>query len=213
MKNIILVLLTSIALFTSCTDPDDLIAVPPSDFYYLGSLPIPFYTNGNSGLPNINWGNEIGFFNLNSSYTGVSLDNTTGILSWNENLPLGNNTIQVTATNSAGAAIATVLFQHQFSGQFNGGYNNNPNSTTITTTNLNITFNVDGTLSITDSGTTVNGTWNFVAGKLFCQYTMASVNYVLEFDLTYSVTTIPYLEGFKRVSGGANSGFARLIYQ
>ena len=215
MKKIILLLFVSITLLFSCTDMDDRLAVvPPSDFYYLGSLPIPFYTHGNSGLPNINWGNETGIFTLNDTYLGVGVDATTGVLSWNENLPIGDNTVLVTATNSAGAAIATVIFQHQFSGQFNGGYNNNPNSTIVTATNLNITFNVNETMSITDSGTTVNGTWNFVAGKLFCHYSMASINYELEFDLTYSVTTTPYLEGFKRISGStSNSGFARLDYQ
>ena len=213
MRNIILLAFTTIALFTSCTDRDDFAVVPPSDFYYLGNLPIPFYTHGNSGFPSINWGNEAGTFTLNDTYPGVSVDATTGILSWNENLPIGDNMILVTATNSAGAAIATVVFQHQFSGLFNGGYNNNPNATTVTTSNLNITFNVNNTMSITDSGTTVNGTWNFVSGKLFCQYAIASTNYELEFDLTYSVTTIPYLEGFKRVNGSTNSGFARLNYQ
>jgi hypothetical protein len=212
IKTFSLLLLVSV-LFNSCTDVDDLID-PPSDFYYTGSLPIPFYTHGNSDVPNINWGNEVGFFNLNATYPGVGVDTQTGILSWNENLPLGESTVQVTATNSGGAAIATVLFLHQFSGQFNGGYNTNPNSTIVTTTNLNILFNVNGTMIVTDSGTTVNGTWNFVANKLFCHYTVAAVNYELEFDLTYSVTVTPLLEGFKRVNGSTtNIGFARLQYQ
>lgn len=214
MRKNIFYLFISIFMFSSCAnDVDDLIE-PPSDFYYTGSLPIPFYTNGNSGVPNIDWGNEIGFYNLNAAYPGVGVDTQTGVLSWNENLPIGENTIRVTATNSAGSAVATVLFLHQFSGQFDGGYNSDPNSTIVTTSNLDITFNVNETMSVTDNGTTVSGTWHFDAGKLICLYSITAVNYELKFDLTYSVTQNPLLEGYKKVVGSnSNTGFARLDYQ
>ncbi len=58
----------------SCAeDIDDNTVVAPSDFYYLGDLPIPFYTNGSTGVPNIDWGNEIGTFTLNDAYQGVKI--------------------------------------------------------------------------------------------------------------------------------------------
>jgi hypothetical protein len=213
VSKIFSLLMVLFLLNSSCTDLDDLIS-PPSDFYYLGSLPIPFYTHGSSGLPNINWGGEQGIFSLNEAYTGVSVDQQTGILSWNENLPLGENTVYVTATNLAGSAIATVLLVHQFSGQFNGGYNLNPSSTIVTASNLTITFNVNGTMSITDSGATANGTWSFESGKLIVLYSIAAVDYELNFDLTYSVTVKPFLEGYKKIAGSSvNIGFARLNYQ
>jgi hypothetical protein len=213
VSKIFTLLMVLFLLNSSCTDRDDLIS-PPSDFYYLGSLPIPFYTHDSSGLPNINWGGEQGIFNLNEAYTGVSVDKQTGILSWNENLPLGENAVFVTATNSAGSAIATVLLVHQFSGQFNGGYNVNPSSTIITDSNLTIAFNVNGTLSLTDSGTTATGTWSFESGKLIVLYSIAAVDYELNFDLTYSVTVRPILEGYKKIAGSSlNIGFAKLNYQ
>lgn len=214
MKKIAFYLFIASFMFTACSkDIDDLID-PPSDFYYIGSMPIPFYTNGISGLPNINWGNEVGIFNLNAAYTGVGVDVQTGVLSWNENLPIGENNIQVTATNSAGSAVANVLFLHQFSGQFNGGYNTNPSSTIVTDSNLIITFNINETMSIIDAGTTVNGTWFFDANKLICLYSIANINYELKFDLTYSVIQNPLLEGYKKVVGSSSDiGFARLNYQ
>lgn len=214
MNKRLFILVITLICFSCGTDMDDKLTVsPPSDFHYLGGLPIPFYTHGDSDLPSINWGNEVGLFSLNALYTGISVNSSTGIISWNENLPLGENTIQVNATNSVGTAIATVLAYHQFGGHFNGGYNMDPNSTVVSLANLNITFNVDGTMSITDSGNTVMGTWSFVAEKLICHYTLASVNYELVFDLTYSVTVNPLLEGFKRIEGNtSNIGFARLNY-
>jgi len=204
-----------VLMITSCTDDiDDNIVVAPSDFYYLGDLSIPFYTNGSTGVPNIDWGNEVGTFALNDEYQGVTINATTGVLSWNEGLPLGENSISVTATNSAGFAVTSVLFLHQFGGEFTGGYNSDPSSTTVTASNLIINFNVNGTLSITDNGETGTGTWSFnTQGDLVCEYTVTSGSYELIYDLTYSVTVNPFLEGYKRLDGSTvNLGFSRMDY-
>jgi len=204
-----------VLLITSCTeDIDDNTVVAPSDFYYLGDLPIPFYTNGSTGVPNIDWGNEVGTFALNDDYQGVTINETTGVLSWNEDLPLGENIISVTATNSAGFAVTSVLFLHQFGGEFTGGYNSDPSSTTVTASNLVINFNVNGTLSITDNGETGTGTWSFnPQGDLICSYIVPAGNFQLVYDLTYSVTVNPFLEGYKRLNGSTeNLGFSRMDY-
>lgn len=211
------IFLTLLGIFfiASCTDDiDDNTVVAPSDFYYLGDLPIPFYTNGSTGEPNIDWGNEVGTFTLNDDYQGVTINQTTGVLSWNEDLPLGENIISVTATNSAGFAVTSVLFLHQFGGEFTGGYNSDPASTIVTASNLTINFNVNGTLSITDNGETGTGTWSFnPQGDLVCEYTLASGDYQLFYDLTYSVTVNPFLEGYKRLDGSTeNLGFSRMDY-
>ena len=201
---------------SSCGDDKDDVAIgAPTDFEYPAGGPIPFYTNGDSGTPTINWNNDIGFFTLDNTYTGISINEVTGVLSWNEDLPLHDNLVDVTATNSAGTAHVSVLFLHQFSGVFDGGHNLDPNSTTVTTNNLTATFNVGGTASYTDNGETVTGSWSFnLAGKLICDYTLISGAHQLELDLTYSLTTIPYLEGYKRLNGSAtNIGFVRLDYQ
>ena len=207
--------LIAILFMVSCTDDiDDNTVVAPSDFYYLGDLPIPFYTNGSTGVPNIDWGNEVGTFALNDDYQGVTINETTGVLSWNEDLPLGENIISVTATNSAGFAVTSVLFLHQFGGEFTGGYNSDPSSTTIPVSNLVINFNVNGTLTITDAGQTGTGTWSFnPQGDLICEYTVTSGSYELIYDLTYSVTVNPFLEGYKRMDGSTvNLGFSRMDY-
>jgi hypothetical protein len=211
----IFLIVFGILFMTSCTeDIDDNTVVAPSDFYYLGDLPIPFYTNGSTGLPNIDWGNEVGTFALNDDYQGVTINETTGALSWNEDLPLGENIISVTATNSAGFAVTSVLFLHQFGGEFTGGYNSDPSSTTVTASNLVINFNVNGTLTITDAGQTGTGTWSFnPQGDLICEYTVTSGSYELIYDLTYSVTINPFLEGYKRLDGSTvNIGFSRMDY-
>ena len=212
---VLFVFFFSIPFLVSCADDiDDNIVSAPSDFYYLGELPIPFYTNGNLEVANINWGNEEGNFTLNSNYQGVSINETTGMLTWNEDLPLGENIISVTATNSAGFAVTSVLFLHQFGGEFTGGYNSDPSSTTVTASNLVINFNVNGTLSITDNGETGTGTWSFnPQGDLICEYTVTSGSYELIYDLTYSVPVNPFLEGYKRMDGSTvNLGFSRMDY-
>jgi len=206
----------SIPFLVSCADDiDDNIVSAPSDFYYLGELPIPFYTNGNTDFPNIDWGNESGIFTLNDNYQGVSINSSTGVLTWNEDLPLGENIISVTATNTAGFAVTSVLFLHQFGGEFTGGYNSDPGSTTVPVSNLFINFNVNGTLSITDNGETGTGTWSFnPQGALVCEYTVTSGSYELIYDLTYSVAINPILVGYKKVVGSAvNSGYSRMEYE
>jgi len=210
LKKIVWTALILVTICSCASDKDDTSVSAPSDFYYPGETPIPFYTNG-SVLPNIDWGNETGTFALDMNYSGVSLDETTGALSWNEDLPLGHNVVIVTATNSAGFATTTPNLLHQFNGVFNGSYNTDANPSSPTTISIAITFNVDGTMSVTDNGVTLNGTWMFDAlGKLICTYT----TFDLEFDLTYSLTVTPYLEGFKRNTGSAtNLGFVRLDYQ
>lgn len=201
---------------TSCSpDIDDDLVYAPSDFYYPGSLTIPFYTNGSTGFPNINWGNEAGVFTLNQTYQGVSINAQNGVISWNEDLPLGENLLTITATNSAGTAETMVLFLHKFSGVFNGGYNSDPNSTVVPSANLMLNCNENETLTVTDSGETATGAWGFnLQGDLICTYELAGVNYQLYYDLTYSVAINPVLVGYKKVVGSAvNSGYSRMEYE
>ena len=214
-KHLLSAFFVSLLLLSCNTDKDDNTVSAPTNFEYPAGGPIPFYTHGSTGTPTINWNNDIGAFTLDNNYTGVSINATTGVLTWNEDLPLQENNISVTATNIAGTAQTTVLFLHQFSGVFNGGHNLDPNSTVIPNNNLNITFNVDRTLSVTDHTETISGTWSFnTANKLICNYTLTSGAIELEFNLTYSVTVNPYLEGIKRMSGSTTAiGYARLNYQ
>lgn len=208
-------LICSVYISSCSPDIDDDLVYAPSDFYYLGTLSIPFYTNGSTGFPNINWGNEAGVFTLNETYQGVSINPTTGVVSWNEDLPLYENFIGVTATNSAGFAVTTIIFLHKFSGVFNGGYNSDPNSTVIPSANLVLNINENETLTITDSGETATGNWGFnLQGDLICTYELAGVNYQLYYDLTYSVAINPVLVGYKKVVGSAvNSGYSRIDYE
>lgn len=211
----LLVFFSGIYLSSCSPDIDDNLVEPPSDFYYPGSLTIPFYTNGSTGFPNINWGNENGTFTLNQTYQGVSINAQNGVISWNEDLPLGENLLTVTATNSAGSAETMVLFLHKFSGVFNGGYNSDPNSTVIPASNLMLNCNENETLTVTDSGETASGTWGFnTQGDLICTYQLAGVNHQLQYDLTYSVAINPVLVGYKKVVGSAvNSGYSRMVYE
>ncbi len=210
-----LVLISGIYLTSCSPDIDDNLVYAPSDFYYPGTLSIPFYTNGTTGYPNINWGNESGTFTLNQTYQGVSINAQNGVISWNEDLPLGENLLTVTATNSAGSAETMVLFLHKFSGVFNGGYNSDPNSTVIPSANLILNFDENGTLTVTDSSEIATGNWDFnMQGDLICTYELAGVNNQLYYDLTYSVAINPVLVGYKKVVGSSvNSGYSRMEYE
>lgn len=82
---------------------------PPSNFIYpTNKENILIHESGSSTAPLISWNGDQGTFILEEDTEGkITIDETTGIISWMSNLSPGTHTLTVTAKNSAGALVAT----------------------------------------------------------------------------------------------------------
>ena len=158
MKTSFFFFMISLMVFSSCSD--DVLLLSPTGFSYATTIyEVGFYETGQSGVAQITWNGETGTFGLADSYPGVSINSTTGQLSWNQDLNLGTTVVTIIATNSIGNISTTINLVHKFSGSFTGGYNYNPSSTTLTQSMFNLTFNENGTMTATDSGDNATGTY------------------------------------------------------
>ncbi|BAV08017.1 internalin [Filimonas lacunae] len=82
----------------------------PKDFSYLNTTyTTNFGSKDSSDIPDINWMGEVGKFKLTSPLpNSFSVDTTSGKVYWNDTTHVGTYTVQITATNSAGSATATI---------------------------------------------------------------------------------------------------------
>lgn len=188
-----LLLLTFLATVFSCSSDDDT-ATPevmvPTLSLSNANLTTAFFTEGQTEAPSVIWNGNTGLFTLGSTIAGTSVDASTGIISWNKLLPLGSNTIQLVATNSAGQTSVNVTIDNQFSGNFDGGYNSDPSSTT-TSFDFEMNFNADGTMTAIDGGASeAPGTWTRSGNTITSVYSYdGGVSFfTVVTDLAYSET-------------------------
>lgn len=117
-----------------------------------------FFSTGQTDAPTVNWNGNVGTFSLGAPIPGFSVDENTGVVSWDRSIFIGSNEIELIATNSNGFDSIVITVYNQFMGDFHGAYNNDPNST-IVANNFEMTFNNNGTMSVNDSGSIGTGTW------------------------------------------------------
>ena len=117
-------------LFNCSKDDSQIISAPTVSFASTNFETI-FFKSGNTSAPTVNWNAEQGTFSLSSTIKGVTVNSTSGVVSWTKELPLGINTIELLASNSAGQMSTTITVENIFQGTFKGGYNGNPNSTIL----------------------------------------------------------------------------------
>ncbi len=194
----------------------------PSNFNYSNHfLRIAFYTNGKINKPKIDWKGEKGTFSLDKNYVGISIDKNTGVISWDENLPLttdNSDSIKIIAANSKGSVSTSILYSYLFKKKFKGSFNNY--SVSIKNEDYsNITFGSQsiGKISIVKSGSTLDvACYWFINtnNKLICIYKVNGEESRLELDLVYSIETKPYLKGLRRISDTPSLvDFVRFDYQ
>lgn len=82
---------------------------PPSNFSFpTNKVNVLIHESGSSPAPLISWNGDQGTFALEEDTDGkITIDATTGIISWMSNLSPGTYTLTVTAKNSAGSIVAT----------------------------------------------------------------------------------------------------------
>lgn len=164
----IMLLFISTTIFTSCkkerTTPD---VETASVSYASTNLEAIFYQSGNSATPSLDWNGNQGSFSITSPVDGLSINTTTGALSWTKLLALGTYAIEVVATNSAGNTLVNITLTNILQGVFTGTYSGNIYQ--------QFDYKTDGTVSIkaTDETTPdlASGTWEIDGDEVTSDYT------------------------------------------
>lgn len=90
-------------------------ALTPSGMAYPASVTIPFATAGNLDFTTApNWNGNTGTFSINNAASlpaGITIDPTTGKITWDNTLAVANYSVQVRATNSRSYQQVTVTLQ------------------------------------------------------------------------------------------------------
>jgi len=125
VKLFLLCLLTATISCTTDEDSedDDTPSVStPTVSYDSTTLDATFSTLGNSSAPTLNWNGDQGSFSLVNTIPGVTINTTTGVVSWNRLLPPGTNNLQLIAANSAGQTSVNLTINNPLRGVFTGTY-------------------------------------------------------------------------------------------
>ena len=149
----------------------------PSLTYAQTAYESPFFTAGNTVEPRVSWGDgPVGTLSLSNSVSGVSLDDVTGVVSWDRSLPLGSNTVQVQATNPVDTDVVALTIESYFEADFTGAFNEDPDSQDLPL-GMDMRFNRDGSVTVVvDDGTCMgqpcegNGTWTINASTVTIHY-------------------------------------------
>lgn len=213
MKKYLVLILVSISFFYACND--DPVAITPEGFSYTNAIvDVDFYESGQTGVPLITWNGSLGNFGFASAYDGLAINSTTGVISWNGDLPLGETDVTVIATNANGTISTTLTINHIFSASFTGSYNFDPNDTNVSGDNYKLIFNTDGTITAIDFTSNASGTYTIDDdNKILASYSYdgsSSIIY-LDADLTYSDAQTPYVDGlWGSVENNPNSGYFKV---
>lgn len=161
------ILVVTTVFFTSCDPSDSSEGGAPTVSYNPGTIQAVFFQPGATSPPDVNWNGNQGTFSTSHSIPGLSLNNTTGVLSWTKNLPLELfETIQITATNNAGVTSTPVTIDNSFEGDFTGLYDG--------TTYYELDFSRIGILHVRDESETTlytyTGSWTIDGNTLMGDY-------------------------------------------
>lgn len=108
MKKILFCCLAMVLAFACKHEIPSTVDVPINLVYAPSISSIIKGSSGSSVKPTIeDGGGTISFSISSGSIDGISIDNTTGVISWNNTVAIGNYSISVTATNEAGSTATT----------------------------------------------------------------------------------------------------------
>ena len=197
MKNTIKYIAVFILTLTifNCSKDDDVNDPYPINFYYpIASIDTQFYNLGSSGIPVIDWQENSGTFLLEENYPGISINTTSGVLSWNQDLPLGDNIINIKASNSGGNIVSELLIRNVFNNQFICRSYLNMTTDTYNTFRIDL-FN-DGTIDYFDGGLPTSGNWILNDnGSVYCLIDNSIFQTELSFEITYGTDVTPEISG------------------
>ncbi|MCX7550662.1 Ig domain-containing protein [Xanthomarina sp. F2636L] len=189
VNKMILVLLLTLTM--SCSNDDDSPeATSPSVSYNTATINATFFQDGNTNAPTVNWNGNQGTFSLVNSMDGLSINTTTGVISWTKTLAAGEHEIQVVANNSAGQTTSYFTLKNLLQGEFIGVIDQSAY--------FAIEFFTDGTIEIKASNPpepAYYGTWVLTDDEILANLTLVEVpteQYSLRGNLLQTNTSATY---------------------
>lgn len=208
----LIVLFISATFFTACSDSDDTPTINvPVVTYADTNLNVIFFNAGSSSVPTVNWGGNEGAFALATTVAGLSIDETTGTISWTKDLPIGTHNVDVVATNSAGPTTVELTINNPFQGSFSGTFSYTSSSDLY---DFDILFNSDNTAVITQydsagSSYDSDGTWTMSGSTINIDYTSSQSMNDFSFSGMLTTGTVAEYNGewfFEHGSEAGNEG-------
>ncbi|WGK65651.1 hypothetical protein [Croceiramulus getboli] len=168
---LVLILMIFTGLGCSSDDAVESQVQVPNIQFAQSSFTTTFRTAGATLAPNIDWNGEQGTLTLATPVSGVSLNQSTGVISWSKLLPIGTTTVQLIASNSAGQSQVTLNLENDFEGSFVGAYGSDPDSQD-TSNYFQVNFSADGSVEViaNDSRDVATGTYGLVGSTLTAFY-------------------------------------------
>lgn len=166
-------LLVAIAIITfSCSDDEsgDTVEIMKPIVTYTGPhLNADFYTPGTTSAPTVEWNGDVGSFSISPEIEGLSINSTTGEISWSNLLPLGTHNFDAVATNAAGQTTISMELENIFSGVFEGYYLD-----TSLPHPIDLHFSENGTLEVISGGGPApyeaSGTWTKNGNEILANF-------------------------------------------
>lgn len=145
-----------LVIINSCNNDDDINGLRIA--YEENFIEVSFLEAGETTVPAVNWSGERGTFSATTlpdtapddlfNRNTLSIDEETGVLSWDRSIPLGETEVFIIASNSIESATITVTIKNSFvEGLFYGGFNND------VTDHSNESFESGNSINFTKEGT------------------------------------------------------------
>ncbi len=144
--------------------------------YASDTFEVSFRTEGTIPAPAIEWSGEAGTFAMETEISGLSINETTGELTWERQLDIGEHLVQITAQNEQQVLQTNFVINSVLrNALWSGGHNNDPESDVINPDRF-FTFFSNGTLEVELFGSPDSkgvGVWEIDGNQIelhFCTY-------------------------------------------
>ena len=168
MRRFPLLLLTYALTLTACDEAADLLSTTdePEATYSETVLQATFFKPGRSATPSVSWNGDQGTISLADEPRGVTVNATTGRISWDQTLPPGTHDFDVIVANGKGNVVIPITIENPLQGTFTGTFDN--------AHYFSFDLHTDGTIDLRaeDPSDPVkgSGTWKFDNGKVRAVY-------------------------------------------
>ncbi len=195
-KILLLLLLVGFA-FTCCSSDDGITILRPTVSYSETTLEPVFFTEGSAPVPSVDWNGNTGSFSLSMNIDGLSIDRSTGAISWTTTLPPGTHDFDVIATNNAGQTTVRIQLNNPVEGFLTGTYDYSSGPST-SSSYFALDFHENGTLDFLsnnqDNPDEGSGTWVRTGDEIKVDYTydIAGDHYSLSGTLVQGLSRLEY---------------------
>lgn len=189
LQTVIALIISTLLISCGLTDDEEAVLAPSLTYSSTNASAI-FFKEGNSQPPTITWNGNQGTIALSNNIEGLSINSTTGVINWNNQLKPGDYSFNVIATNSAGQTIVSFNLSNPLQGTFTGTYSGS--------SFFEFEFNSDGTIIVranSESNPDVgSGTWQLNNDTLTADYTydVGNDEYSLSGMLNQTNTKVVY---------------------